>query len=481
MHVSNYSRKVQDYSSISALCASPLLNPLSSVLTFHSDDRIPDYWIDHGIFTAGNNNFNRRRHLQPGDLNPEESPATQRTPFLTDGSHMGDGGRALETAGETALIPQRLLQGLLPPICCTHVHVSRASDYLSGDSFEIVAPSDPLPLTERVEGYDDTWSELDAFILALPNPRMMRSDANFNEQVLETMAENVELTLSTNVTNPLPNSQGRDNVMESTGTANFSVNDYLQGTPIYLDQLIAMDGVTTPVAHFPMAGWHQGIYGQQAFTAPATMSLHSNAQMGGGYSPYNPVAQATIAPNSQSYTGAWMPVYGTKQPLTQAPFKGAFPVDEQQSRKSPATMSTQAPHREKQHNLGGPLSASHRTLISGESEFYCQWGDCSEGPMAETKIFEHFRGHGEKVKENGRVKECKWAGCDPKPGAFPMTSDGFRRHVNETQSHAGIGGLTKVTCEMCGMKRSKRSMPNHKKMCSGASKEPEGKGKKRQD
>ena len=35
------------------------------------------------------------------------------------------------------------------------------------------------------------------------------------------------------------------------------------GTPMYLDQLIPMDGVTAPVAHFPMAGWHQGMYGQQ--------------------------------------------------------------------------------------------------------------------------------------------------------------------------------------------------------------------------
>ena len=101
--------------------------------------------------------------------------------------------------------------------------------------------------------------------------------------------------------------------------------------------------------------------------------------------------------------------------------------------------------------------------------------------MNETKIFEHFRAHGEKVKESGRVRECKWAGCDPKPGAFPMTWDGFRRHVKETQSHAGIGGLTKVKCETCGRKRAKRSMPNHRRMCSGKSKEPEDKGKKRQD
>ena len=99
--------------------------------------------------------------------------------------------------------------------------------------------------------------------------------------------------------------------------------------------------------------------------------------------------------------------------------------------------------------------------------------------MTATKIFEHCLAHGEKVKESGRVKECKWAGCDPKQGAFPITCDGFRRHVYETQLHAGIGVLTKVKCETCGMKRARRSMPNHRRMCSGELKEPEGKGKKR--
>ena len=99
--------------------------------------------------------------------------------------------------------------------------------------------------------------------------------------------------------------------------------------------------------------------------------------------------------------------------------------------------------------------------------------------MAATKIFEHFLAHGEKVKEGGRVEECKWAGCDPKPGAFPITFNGFRRHVYETQSHAEIGVLTKVKCEKCGMKRARRSMPNHWRMCSGEPKEPEVKGTKR--
>ena len=101
--------------------------------------------------------------------------------------------------------------------------------------------------------------------------------------------------------------------------------------------------------------------------------------------------------------------------------------------------------------------------------------------MNVTQIFEHFLAHGEKIKESGRVKECKWAGCDPKRGAFPISCDGWRRHVYETQAHDVIGVLTKVKCEKCGMKRAKRSMPSHRRMCSGESKEPEGKGKKRQD
>ena len=192
------------------------------------------------------------------------------------------------------------------------------------------------------------------------------------------------------------------------------------------------------------------------------------------------MAQATVAPNIQVYTGASMPVYGANSPLTQAPIRGAFPVDEQQPRKSPGTMSAQAAHREKQYNLDGPSPASKCIKISGETELYCQWGDCSEGPMTEAEIFQHFQAHGDTVKDwNGRVKECKWLGCDPKPGLFPMTSNNFRRHVYETRSHAVIGGLTTVKCESCGVKRSRRSMPNHRRMCSRESKEP--KGKKRQD
>lgn len=117
--------------------------------------------------------------------------------------------------------------------------------------------------------------------------------------------------------------------------------------------------------------------------------------------------------------------------------------------------------------VSGTPSVSKPAEVSGEPELYCQWGDCFAGPMTLTKILEHFRDHGAMVKEGDRVKECRWAGCNAKRGAFPMTSDGFRRHVNETQSHAGIGDLTKVECEACGVRIAKRSMPyHHKKSCS---------------
>jgi hypothetical protein len=250
------------------------------------------------------------------------------------------------------------------------------------------------------------------------------------------------------------------------------------GTPVYLDQLITMHGATAPVAHFPMTGWHQDMYRRHPFTAPATGTRHWTAQIGGGYSPYNLVAQATVAPDMQVYGAASMPVYGANPPLTQAPITGAFLVDEQQRRHSPPTTSAPAARREKRRHPDRPSSASKRTKMSGEPEFYCQWEDCSAGPMTEAKIFEHFRAHGEKIKESGRVKECKWAGCNPKPHAFPMTSDGFRRHVKETQSHAGIGCLTKVKCETCGMKKARRSMPSHRRICSRKSKEPEDNGEK---
>ena len=251
-------------------------------------------------------------------------------------------------------------------------------------------------------------------------------------------------------------------------------------TPMYLDQFISMDGMTAPVAHFPPTGWHQGMYGQLSLTAPATVNRHSNAEMGGGYSLYNLVAQATVAPDIEAYAGTSMPVYGANPPLTRGLLTGVFPVDERQPRNSLATMKGQAAHRGTRHDPYKLSSALKCTEVLGEPElYYCQWGDCSEGPMTATRIFEHFLAHGEKVKESGRVKECKWAGCDPKLGAFPITCDGFRRHVYETQSHAGIGVLTKVKCETCGMKRARRSMPNHRRMCSGESKEPEGKGKKR--
>ena len=241
-----------------------------------------------------------------------------------------------------------------------------------------------------------------------------------------------------------------------------------------------MHGATAPVAN-SKAGLHQGMYGKHPSTALAPVSRHSKAQLGGGHSPFNPVAQATVARDIQTSAAASMPVHGANPPLTQAPITGAFPVYERQPPNSPSSTSAQAARREARHNPYKVSSASKCAEISGEPEFYCQWGDCTEGPMNETKIFEHFRAHGEKIKESGRVKECKWAGCDPKPGAFPMTSDGFRRHVYETQSHAGIGHLTKVKCETCGMKRAKRSMRHHRRMCSGESKEPEGKGKKKQD
>jgi len=245
---------------------------------------------------------------------------------------------------------------------------------------------------------------------------------------------------------------------------------------MYLDELITMHGATAPVAHYSMAGWHQGMYGRQPPHAPATVSRHSNAQMGGGYFLYNPVAQATLALNMQADAGASMPVYGANLSLTQAPTTGAFPAGEQQPRNSPPTTSAQAARREARYHPYKLSPASKCPETSGEPElYYCQWRDCSEGPMTETKIFEHFRGHGKKNMENGKVKGCKWAGCDPKPGAFPMTSDGFRRHVHETQSHVEIGGLTKVKCETCRMKRAKRSMPNHRRVCS---KEAKDNGKK---
>jgi len=210
-------------------------------------------------------------------------------------------------------------------------------------------------------------------------------------------------------------------------------------TPMYLDQFVTMDGVTAPVAHFPMAGWHQGMYVQQPFTA-------------------------------QAYLGTSMSVYGVNPHLTQAPITGAFPVE---PHNSPATTSAQAARYD---------PASEYTEISGEPELYsCQWEGCTAGRMPYSEILEHFRAHGEIIRETGRIKECKWKDCNPKPGAFPMKPDGFRRHVNETQSHAEIGSLTKLKCKKCGMKKSKRSMSYHRRICSRKSKGPEDNGKKRQD
>ena len=246
-------------------------------------------------------------------------------------------------------------------------------------------------------------------------------------------------------------------------------------TPVYFDR------VNETISRFPVAGLHQSIYGRQLRNAPATMSHHRPAQMGNGYSPYNPMAQATVVPNMQAYAVASMPVYGANPPFTQAPITGAFPVYERQPRNAPATTSAPAARRERRHKPYETSSVSKRTEMSGEPELYCRWGDCSAGPMTLTKIREHFRAHGEKVKEGDRVKECKWAGCDSKPGAFPMKCDGFRRHVFETESHAEIGRLLKVECEKCGLQKAKRSMRNHRKICSGESKEPDGMGKKRLD
>jgi hypothetical protein len=233
--------------------------------------------------------------------------------------------------------------------------------------------------------------------------------------------------------------------------------------PVHSDQFATMHGATAPVPHFRMA---QGMYRQQPFVAPATVSHDSNAQMGGGYSPYNPVAQATVAPIIQPYAGASMPVYGANPLLTQA----AFPVE---TRNSHATASAQGARR-------GPYELLLATEISGEPKLYhCQWEGCSARAMTYTNVLEHFRAHGERIEGTNRIKECKWAGCKAKAGAFPMTCDGFRRHVKETQSHATIGGLTKVKCGKCGKKEARRS--NHRWFCPRKSNEPEGNGKKRQD
>ena len=49
-----------------------------------------------------------------------------------------------------------------------------ASDHLNGGPLEIVTPSNPLLYTEPVEDYsedDYVWADLEAFLLALSNPR----------------------------------------------------------------------------------------------------------------------------------------------------------------------------------------------------------------------------------------------------------------------------------------------------------------------
>ena len=64
---------------------------------------------------------------------------------------------------------------LLPSICCAHVRVFRASDFLSGGPLEIAAPSDMLPYTKPVEEYSEDdygWAEeLEAYIFALTKSR----------------------------------------------------------------------------------------------------------------------------------------------------------------------------------------------------------------------------------------------------------------------------------------------------------------------
>ena len=182
-------------------------------------------------------------------------------------------------------------------------------------------------------------------------------------------------------------------------------------------------------------------------------------------------ATASVAPDIESYAEESMPVYGANPPLNRAPITSS--VVEWQPRNSPATTSAEAARRD--------LSlASIRSETSGEPERYrCQWVGCSADPMTETEIFRHFfENHGEKDKETGRVKECKWAGCKSR-AKFPVTGDGWRRHVFETESHAVIGILTKVMCENCDEKRARRAMPYHHNSCSGRPKAPEGNGKQR--
>lgn len=494
MHNYNHPRDVQNYNA----------HPSTSAL----DGRVPDeYWLGNGIFTALNNNFEQKSYLQPqvqdysqsGDVNPEDFSASQITPPLTDGSPVEgwqDNEETLKTPDEDAVIPPW------------------AGDYFNGGPLKIVAP---LPSNERVEACsqdDDTYGEdLDSWLSRTFN---LRPNANSNDQSLEP--ENNQLPLSTNVANPLPTSQVRDNFAEFTGelaTATSSADYYPPGPsssrsvdqinaaltrtsgpasgffgappnygqrpsyPQFMGQaVVALDTpdyflwANAPISRFPMAGSHQSIYGQQPRTAPATMSHHRNAQMGFCYFPYNPVAQAAVPPNMQAYAGASMPVYEAYPPFTQTPITRAFPVYKRQPRNSSATMSAQAARRDRRHQPYGTPSVSKRTEMSGKADNYCQWGDCSAGPMTLTKIREHFRDHGEKVKGH-RIKECLWKGCNSKPGAFPMTREGFRRHVYETGSHAGIGRLSKVNCEKCGEEKAKRSQANHSKVCSGESKERE--------
>ena len=64
--------------------------------------------------------------------------------------------------------------GLLPSICCAHVHVSVASVHLDREPLEIVTSSDPLPYSEPVGDYsedDYVWADVEAFLLTLSNPR----------------------------------------------------------------------------------------------------------------------------------------------------------------------------------------------------------------------------------------------------------------------------------------------------------------------
>lgn len=101
-----------------------------------------------------------------------------------------------------------------------------------------------------------------------------------------------------------------------------------------------------------------------------------------------------------------------------------------------------------------------------EKEWYhCQWEGCTDsGPMKYDEVHAHFLNHG--ILEDGKIKECRWKGCDSKT-KFPMNPSGFKRHVKETQKHVGF--LTLARCARCGKKMGRRSILLHRKKCTGKS------------